>query len=105
MFTMKIDLSEKGLKQNIYYCACFLIGGEENTIEDYGEDSEEGKRAKAWLSDRQRIIKDIFISGCTTVYGEGFEGVPNDDKLVKAYMKLPPKLIKQWVVEAIDELL
>lgn len=105
MFNVKVDLSEKGLKKNIYNCACWLIGGKENTIEDYGEDSEEGKQAKAWLTDRKQIAKDIVCNALITVYGEGFEGVPNDDKLTKAYLQYPKKQIISWAYEAIDKLM
>ena len=46
---VKVDLSENGLKANLFHCAGWLIGGYENALTDYGEDSEEGIEAKAWL--------------------------------------------------------
>ena len=39
MFRVKVDLSEKGLKANLYWCACWSIGGYENALSDYGKES------------------------------------------------------------------
>ena len=101
MFKIKVDLSEKGLKANLYHCACWTIGGYENTLSDFGENSEEGREAKEWLSDRQQMIADILIDGTSLIYGEGFEGIPSDNKLADAYAKYPPSTIIRWVEEAL----
>ena len=102
MFKVKVDLSEKGLKANLFHCACWTIGGYENALSDYGEKSEEGKEAKAWLSDRQQMIADILADGTSLVYSEGFEGIPSDNKLSDAYAKYPASIVRGWVKEAID---
>ena len=103
MFKVRIDLSEKGLKKNLYYCACFLIGGYENALSDYGVDSEEGIEAKEWLSDRQQMIADILSDGTSLIYAEGFEGIPVGDKLAKAFLKYPHDTVLRWVEEIIDK--
>lgn len=105
MFKVKVDLSEKGLRDNLYYCACFLIGGYENALSDYGVDSEEGREAAEWLSDRQQMIADILSDGTSLVYMEGFEGMPTDNKLSVAYSKYPLSTIRKWVEEVIDKVM
>ena len=102
---IRVDLSEKGLKANLFHCACWLIGGYENALSDYGEDSEEGIEAKAWLSDRHQMVEDILSDGTSLVYLEGFEGIPSDNKLSDAYTKYPPSTIIRWVEEAIDRVM
>ena len=99
---IRVDLSEKGLKENLYFCALWTIGGYENTLSDYGKESEEGKEAKAWLSDRQQMVEDIWYDGTHFIYLEGFEGIPSDNKLEDAFKKYPPDTIKGWVEEIID---
>ena len=101
MMKVRVDLSERGLKNNLYFCACWIIGGYENALSDYGENSEEGREAKEWLSDRQQMLEDIMYDGTHFVYSEGFEGMPSDNKLVKAYAKYPSKTIIGWVEEAL----
>ena len=105
MFKVRMDLSERGLKANIYYCACFMIGGYENALSDYGEWSEEGQEAKAWLGNRQQMIEDILSDGTSLIYSEGFEGIPSDNKLADAYSKYPQSVIMRWVEDAISKVM
>ena len=105
MFKVKIDLSERGLKANLFHCACWLIGGYENALSDYGKESEEGKEALLWLSDRQQMIADIVSDGTSLIYGEGFEGIPSDNKLADAYSKYQPDIILKWAEEALDRVM
>ena len=105
MFRVRVDLSEKGLRNNLYYCACWLIGGYENAISDYGKDSEEGREASEWLSDRQQMIEDILADGTSMVYAEGFEGMPTDNKLADAYSKYPAHIIIGWIEDIINEIM
>ena len=97
-----MDLSERGLKRNLFHCACWLIGGYENALSDYGKESEEGKEAKEWLSDRRQMVADILYDGTHFLYSEGFEGIPTNNKLVDAYSKYPPETVRRWAEEAID---
>ena len=103
MFRIKVDVSERGLKNNLYFCACWTIGGYENALSDYGEESEEGKEAMLWLADRQQMISDIMYDGTHFVYSEGFEGMPSDNKLADAYSKYPQSVIMRWVEDAISK--
>ena len=102
---IRIDLSEKGLKANLYFCACWTIGGYENALSDYGEESEEGKEAMLWLADRQQMISDILVDGTSLVYLEGFEGIPSDSLLSDAYAKYPPDTVLRWVEDAISKVM
>ena len=105
MFKVRVNLSEKGLKKNLYFCACWLIGGYENALSDYGEESEEGKEAKEWLGDRQQMIADIAYDGTHFIYKEGFEGIPADSLLSEAYAKYPSDIIVRWVEKIVDEIM
>ena len=105
MFRIKVDLSERGLKANLYWCACWLIGGYENALSDYGSESEEGKEAKEWLTDRQQMVADILYDGTHFLYSEGFEGIPTNNKLVDAYSKYPQSVIMRWVEKIIDRVM
>ena len=105
MFKVKVNLSERGLRNNLYHCAAFIIGGFENTLSDYGEESEEGREAKEWLENRQQMVKDIMADGTSLLYGVGFEGIPSDNKLSDAYSKYPSSTIRRCVEEAIDRVM
>ena len=100
-----MDLSERGLKRNLFHCACWLIGGYENALSDYGKESEEGKEAKEWLSDRRQMVADILYDGTHFLYSEGFEGIPTNNKLVDAYRKYPPEIVRRWAEEAVDRIM
>ena len=105
MFKVRVDLSEKGLRNNLYYCACWLIGGYENALSDSGENSEEGRDAKAWLSDRHQMVEDILSDGTSLIYMEGFEGIPTNNKLADAYSKYPASILIGWVEDAINKVI
>ena len=105
MFKVRVNLSEEGLKANLYHCACWTIGGYENALSDYGEWSEEGQEAKRWLADRQQMIADIVSDGTTMIYSEGFEGIPSDNKLSDAYAKYPSNIIIGWAEDAINRVM
>ena len=104
MMKVRVDLSERGLRENLYFCACWLIGGYENALSDYGESSEEGREAKEWLENRQQMVSDIMYDGTHFIYKEGFEGIPTNNKLADAYAKYPPNIIIGWVEEMVDRL-
>lgn len=59
---------------NFYYAACALIGGNENTLEDYAEDDEEYINAKQVLEDHAGLVDDVFAWGTSGFYGCGLEG-------------------------------
>ena len=98
-----MDLSERGLKRNLYFCACWAIGGYENALSDYGENSEDGRQAKEWLADRRQMVADILYDGTHFLYSEGFEGIPTNNILSDAYSKYPHATLVRWVEDAINK--
>lgn len=76
-FTMKVsemNARQKRAFYNIYWAANDLIGGLENTLLDYPEDSDEYKSAYALLHDHDRLVKALYENATTAVYSEGFCG-------------------------------
>ena len=56
---------------NIYHAANWLIGGLENTLLDYEEDSDEYKSAKSRLADHDELVYELYDMATHDVYGEG----------------------------------
>lgn len=56
---------------NIKYAAHDLLGGLENTMLDYPEDSEEYKSAKALLSNHNTLVKELYYRATSEVYSDG----------------------------------
>ena len=59
-----MKISEMNVRQkkaffNVYWAANDLIGGLENTLLDYPEDSDEYKSAYAFLNDHDRLVKTL----------------------------------------------
>lgn len=72
---MKVsDMNERQKKAfyNIKYAANDLLGGLENTLYDYPEDSDEYKEAKALLGDHDKLVEYLYEWATTALYGEGF---------------------------------
>lgn len=65
---------QKEVFTNFYYAACSLIGGNENTLEDYEEDSEEYIEALEFLENHEGLVDMVFAEGTTGFYGCGLEG-------------------------------
>lgn len=68
------DERQKDILTNMYFAACSLIGGLENTMEDYPEDSEDYISAKEALEEHDVLVDDIHAMCLTGFYGIGFEG-------------------------------
>lgn len=56
---------------NIYHAANWLIGGLENTLLDYEEDSAEYKSAKNRLADHDGLVDELYDMATHDVYGDG----------------------------------
>lgn len=57
---------------NIKWAANDLLGGLENTLMDYPEDSDEYRRAYAELHDHETLVAQLYDMATTCIYGEGF---------------------------------
>lgn len=57
---MGYTIREKRALQNIHEAANWLIGENENTLNDCQEDSAEYKSAKEWLADHANIVQEVY---------------------------------------------
>ena len=76
-FTMKLSEMNERQKRafhNIYWAAQHLLGGLENTLLDYSEDSDDYKSAEALLKNHKELVNRLYEMATTAVYGEGFCG-------------------------------
>ena len=70
-FTMKVadmNVRQKKAFYNIYWAAQHLLGGLENTLLDYSEDSEEYKSAEALLHDHKELVNRLYEMATTAVW-------------------------------------
>lgn len=70
------EMNERQKKafKNIKYAAYNLIGGLENTLSDYDEDTEDYKSANDLLHNHQALVNEIYNMALSGFYREGFEG-------------------------------
>lgn len=71
---MKVsEMNERQKKAfyNIKYAAYDLLGGLENTLLDYSEDSEEYKSAKALLGNHDALVKELYRRATSEIYEDG----------------------------------
>lgn len=76
-FIMKLSEMNERQKRafhNIYWAAQHLLGGLENTLLDYSEDSDDYKSAEALLKNHKELVNRLYEMATTAVYGEGFCG-------------------------------
>ena len=71
MKVSEMTARQKKAFYNIKYAARYLIGGLENIMLDYPEDSEEYKRAKALLDDHNALVTEVYYNATSEVYEEG----------------------------------
>lgn len=70
----EMNQRQKKAFYNIYYAANDLLGGLENTMLDYPEDSDEYKSAESLLNDHNRLVEILYQMATTALYDEGFCG-------------------------------
>ena len=87
---------QKKAFMNIYHAANDLIGGLENTMLDYSEDSDEYKSAERSLSDHDTLVKELYHMATTALYGAGFCGFNED---CKRYIRDINFCGKEWLME------
>lgn len=85
---------------NIKYAANDLLGGLENTLMDYPEDSDEYKSAYAFLHDHDGLVKRLYEDATTCVYGPGYCGFgPAHERLIRDIRFCG----KDWLMERCEE--
>lgn len=65
---------EEIAKKNIKFAYEWIIGENENTLQDCEEDSDEYKASYNYLHSGNEIMNDIYHEAITTEYGEGYCG-------------------------------
>ena len=93
-----MDKREKLARKNIQNCINFEIGGYENTLIDYPEDTEEYINAKDFLADHEAIVNYIYDCSVSGFYVEGC--VFPDTRLISQIKFLG----KQKLMEIVEEL-
>lgn len=85
---------EEIAKKNIKFAYDWITGENENTLQDYEEDSDEYKASYNYLHSGNEIMNDIYHEAITTEYGEGYSGGPAPTEMrfagkefCKAYIK------------------
>ena len=93
--------NQREMFTNSYFAACELIGGLENTMWDYEEDSDEHKNAKKTLEDRQYLIDEIYSMALHHIYEPGCSWYSEAaERMAKANRFAG----KEWSLEAIAEI-
>ena len=69
-------------KHNIHHAANWIVGGYENTMMDYSEQTEEYMSAKEALLDTEALKDEILQAATTEIYEEGFCGWGGDAPLI-----------------------
>lgn len=82
---------------NIKYASYDLIGGLENTMLDYSEDSEQYKRAKALLDNHEALVAELYSMATTAIYEEGC--CIFNDRLVQKLLRDINFCGKEWLME------
>lgn len=65
------NVRQKKAFKNILHASNWLLGGLENTMLDYPEDSAEYKSAKETLSDHDELVRQLYDMAITDVYDDG----------------------------------
>jgi len=71
MKVSEMNTRQKKAFYNIKHAANWLLGGLENTMLDYPEDSAEYQSAKATLADHGGLVTELYRMATTEIYDEG----------------------------------
>lgn len=90
--------NEKLARKNIQNCINFEIGGYENVLLDYPEDSDDYRVAKMFLADHDAVVRYVYDCAVSSFYVEG--GVFTDTRII-AQIKF---LGKEKLMSIVEEL-
>ena len=96
----EMNTQQKKAFYNIRNAADYLIGGLENTMEDYPEDSEEYQEAQATLDDHDLLVNQIYDLALTEIF---LEGANIFGKAAEAYLKDIRFCGKEWLMERVEK--
>lgn len=95
---------EQRAKHNIHYAANWIIGGYENTMSDYAENTEEHISAKEALFDTTSLRDEIYNAATTEIYEEGFCGWGGDaPKILKDIRLLGKEKLHELILSEIKK--
>ena len=96
----EMNTRQKKAFYNVYWAANDLIGGLENTLLDYPEDSEEYKSAYALLCDHDRLVEQLYYYATTAFYDAGFCGFGPE---YQKYIRDINFCGKEWILERCEK--
>ena len=96
----EMNYRQKKAFYNVYHAANFLIGGLENTLADFPEDSTEYIEAKATLADHDLLAAQLYDMATTEVHTEG---CCSFGKQAESYLKDIRFCGKAWIMERIEK--
>ena len=96
----EMNAQQKKAFYNIRNAADYLIGGLENTMMDYPEDSEEYREAKATLEDHAFLVNQIYDLALTEIFTEGANIF---GRAAEAYLKDIRFFGKEWLMERVEK--
>ena len=94
-----MDKREKLARRNVQNCINFELGGYENVLLDYPENSEEYINAKNFLASHEAIVDYIYDCSVSDFYVEG--GVFTDTRLISQIKFLGKKKLMEIVEELV----
>lgn len=65
-----MDARHRRAYTNIRHAANWILGGLENVLEDFPEDSEEYRSAKESLADHDHLVEEIFYAATHNIYSD-----------------------------------
>ena len=96
----EMNVRQKKAFYNVYWAANDLIGGLENTLLDYPEDSDDYKSAYALLHDHDRLVKTLYEMATTAFYDVGFCGFGT---AYQRYIRDINFCGKEWIMERCEK--
>ena len=96
----EMNAQQKRAFYNIRNATDYLIGGLENTMEDYPEDSEEYQEAQATLDDHDLLVNQIYDLALTEIF---LEGANIFGKAAETCLKDIRFCGKEWLMERVEK--
>lgn len=100
MKVSEMNVRQKKAFFNVYWAANNLIGGLENMLLGYPEDSEDYKSAYALLHDHDRLVNTLYELSTTLYYNEGFCGF---GVAYQRYIRDVNSCGKEWLMERCEK--
>lgn len=100
MKVSEMNQRQKKAFYNIKYAADDLLGGLENTLLDYSEDSDEYKSAYLLLHNHDLLVEVLYHNATTCVYGPGYCGFgPEHERFIRDIRFCG----KEWLTERCEK--